>query len=210
MRSGFTLIELLVVIVIVAILSSLLMPVVQMIRRVATATTCSVNLRQVGLGCVAYANDWDGLYPAASRPYGGTTTAATSDAWYDRLPDFLDAQAAVKAMRCAGHRAPAAVPGFTHVAPKSFKMNGPLHDAPGQARHLLVQQVTHPSEMLLLVDGVSGAYGMGQWSHAVPSCVTDARHRGRVNGLAADGATLLPRAAPADWQTIYLWDTSAP
>ena len=206
MKRGFTLIELLVVITIVAILSSLLMPAIQMVRCLAIATTCSANLRQVGLGCVAYANDWEGLYPAASRPMRGTITAATSDAWYDRVPDYLDGKGAIRAMRCAGHRAPAPVPGFTHVAPKSFKMNGPLLDTPGQPRHLSVQMVSHPSEMLLLVDGVSGVTGMGQWSHALPSCVTDARHRGRVNGLAADGATLLQRTAPAVWDTVYVWD----
>ena len=205
MKRGFTLIELLVVITIVAILSSLLMPAIQMVRRLAITTRCSANLRQVGLGCVAYANDWDGLYPAASRPMRGNTTAATSDAWYDRVPDYLDGKGAIRAMRCAGHRAPPPVPGFTNVAPKSFKMNGPLMDAPGQPRHLAVQMVSHPFEMLLL-DGVSGVTGMGQWSHALPACVTDVRHRGRVNGLAVDGATLLQRTAPADWDTVYVWD----
>ena len=206
MKRGFTLIELLVVITIVATLSSLMMPAIQMVRRLAISTTCSANLRQVGLGCVAYAIDWDGQYPAASRPLGGMCTAATSDAWYDRLPDFLGTQAAVRAMRCAGHRAPAAVSGFAHAAPKSFKMNGPLQDSPRHPRHLVVQMVSHPMEVLLLVDGVSGVTGMGQWSHALPASVTDARHRGRVNGLAADGATLLQRTAPADWQTAYVWD----
>lgn len=206
MKRGFTLIELLVVITIVATLSSLLMPAIQMVRRLAITTTCSANLRQVGLGCVAYANDWDGQYPAASRLQGGMITAATSDAWYDRLPDFLDAQAAVKVMRCAGHRAPPPVPGFAHTAPKSFKLNGPLLDTPGHPRHLLVQMVSHPAEMVLLVDGKSGVTAMGQWSHALPVNVTDTRHRGRVNGLAADGATLLQRSAPADWDTAYVWD----
>lgn len=206
MNRGFTLIELLIVITIVAILSSMLMPAIQMVRRLAVTTTCSANLRQVGLGCVGYANDWDGQYPAASRLLGGISTAATSDAWYDRLPDYLDGKGAIRAMRCAGHRAPAPVPGFTNVAPKSFKMNGPLIEAPGQPRHLSVQMVAHPAEMLLLVDGVSGITGMGQWSHALPSSVTDVRHRRRVNGLAADGATLLQRAAPADWETSFVWD----
>lgn len=205
MKCGFTLIELLIVVTIVATLSSLLMPAIQMVRRLAVTTTCSANLRQVGLSCVAYANDWDGYYPAASRPMGGST-AAMSDAWYDRLPDYLDAQAAVKAMRCAGYRAPAPVPGFTHAAPKSFKMNGPLQDEPEHARHLLVQVVSRPAEMLFLVDGVSGVTGMGQWSHALPANVSDVRHRGRVNGLAADGATLIQRTAPADWGTVYVWE----
>ena len=205
MKRGFTLMELLVVITIVAILASLLMLVIQMVRRMAITTTCSSNLRQVGLGCVAYANDWDGFYPAASRPMRGNTTAATSDAWYDRIPDYLDGKGAVRAMRCAGHRAPAPVTGFTHVAPKSFKMNGPLLDTPGHSRHLMVQMVTRPSEMLLFVDGKSSITGVGQWSYAQPTFVTDVRHRGRVNGLAADGATLLQRTAPADWETAFVW-----
>jgi len=201
---------LLIVITAVATLASLMMPAVQMVRRLAIATTCASNLRQVGLSCVAYANDWDGQYPAASRPYGGNVSAANSDAWYDRLPDYFDGPAAVRAMRCAGYRPPAPVPGFAHAAPKSFKLNGPLVDLPGQPRHLLVQSVPKPTELLLLVDGVCGVKGMGQWSHAVPSCVTDTRHRGRVNGLAADGATLLRRAAPADWPTAFVWDSTTP
>jgi prepilin-type N-terminal cleavage/methylation domain-containing protein/prepilin-type processing-associated H-X9-DG protein len=59
-KTGFTLIELLVVIAIIAILAAILFPVFARARENARKTSCLSNLKQLGLGCVMYAEDHDG------------------------------------------------------------------------------------------------------------------------------------------------------
>lgn len=56
---GFTLIELLVVIAVIAIIAAILFPVFARVREKARQTTCTSNLRQLGLGIIQYAQDND-------------------------------------------------------------------------------------------------------------------------------------------------------
>ena len=58
-RRGFTLIELLVVIAIIAILAAILFPVFAKAREKARQTTCLSNLKQIALGFLMYAQDYD-------------------------------------------------------------------------------------------------------------------------------------------------------
>jgi prepilin-type N-terminal cleavage/methylation domain-containing protein/prepilin-type processing-associated H-X9-DG protein len=62
-RSGFTLIELLVVIAVIAILAAILMPVFARAREAGRKTTCASNLRQIGIGFMMYAADYDECFP---------------------------------------------------------------------------------------------------------------------------------------------------
>jgi len=59
MKRGFTLIELLVVIAIIAILAAILFPVFAKAREKARQTSCLSNLKQLGLGAIQYAQDYD-------------------------------------------------------------------------------------------------------------------------------------------------------
>lgn len=56
-KKGFTLVELLVVIAIIAILVSILMPALSMIRDAARMTVCKTNLKALGFGTLQYAKD---------------------------------------------------------------------------------------------------------------------------------------------------------
>ncbi len=62
-NKGFTLVELLVVIAIIAILVSILMPALTMIRDSARMTVCKTNLKALGFGSLRYAADHEDKIP---------------------------------------------------------------------------------------------------------------------------------------------------
>lgn len=68
--SAFTLIELLVVIAIIAILAAILFPVFARARENARRSSCTSNMKQIGLGILQYVQDYDEKYPALTRKSG--------------------------------------------------------------------------------------------------------------------------------------------
>jgi len=62
-QRGFTLIELLVVIAIIAILAAILFPVFARAREKARQASCLSNIKQLALGMLMYADDWDETFP---------------------------------------------------------------------------------------------------------------------------------------------------
>lgn len=82
MKRGFTLIELLVVIAIIAILAAILFPVFAKAREKARQTSCLSNLKQIAIGVLAYAQDYDEKYPTTAIRWYGAVNGGEFDTTY--------------------------------------------------------------------------------------------------------------------------------
>ena len=65
--AGFTLIEILVVIAIIGILAAILFPAFARARENARRASCMSNMKQLGLGMLQYAQDYDERYYGATK-----------------------------------------------------------------------------------------------------------------------------------------------
>ena len=93
-RSGFTLIELLMVISIIALLASMVLLGVSIVREQAVRTNCMSNLRQWGLAFEGFASEHEGLCPTSIHNWWGSnyTQGVTPFAvWKVPEPSFPEA-----------------------------------------------------------------------------------------------------------------------
>ena len=90
-KRGFTLIELLVVIAIIAILASLLLPVLSKAKQKAWTVNCTSNLKQIGLGMRMFADDNAEQYPQSggSITWNFTDANSPSNGWMQQIFSYV-------------------------------------------------------------------------------------------------------------------------
>jgi prepilin-type N-terminal cleavage/methylation domain-containing protein/prepilin-type processing-associated H-X9-DG protein len=88
-RHGFTLIELLVVIAIIAILAAILFPVFARAREKARQTSCLSNTKQLALGALMYAQDYDSVIPGPRDQNGVTCSVHSGGMWASNIYPYV-------------------------------------------------------------------------------------------------------------------------
>ncbi|HHX42009.1 MAG TPA: DUF1559 domain-containing protein [Armatimonadetes bacterium] len=194
---GFTLIELLVVIAIIAILAAILFPVFARARANARKANCLSNIRQLGMGLVAYTQDYDEMLPprAHSQPQRtywyylvGPYLGSNITNWADRIESILV---------CPDYKTsyPDGVEGIypkCSYVPNLYLMNEDFA--------VSVAQCNYPADLVLLAPGrnLMGTHGRDDASGDVQYMAARGRHAGGANFAFCDGhAKWMP--APTPW-----------
>lgn len=194
-RKGFTLIELLVVIAIIAILAAILFPVFARAREKARQTSCLSNIKQITLGALMYAQDYDESVPESldsqqarywyqvimpyvmnEQVFVCPSTTSTSLGWNSFNYGVVN--------QTSGYRG--STRSFTHP-------DG--HTVSGRSTPIRMAEVTRPSETAYVSDAQNFVTDVQFWTHGGSPYddhggawyYVDGRHNGGANVGFYDG-----------------------
>jgi len=173
-RTGFTLIELLVVIAIIAILAAILFPVFAQAREKARQSTCLSNFKQIGLGMLMYAQDYDETYPPSrvARPAGSSDCVQKVITWKTATLPYVKN---FEVYRCPsnthnreGDETKNAEPTYP-TFPISYAVSGSLLHESLVKGGMTLSAVNEPARYIMLVESNQGCADMGIWALEVAS-----------------------------------------
>ena len=218
-RRGFTLIELLVVIAIIAILAAILFPVFAKAREKARQTSCLSNLKQIGLGFLQYAQDYDETLPTdwITLPPGVAWTDRYS--WRAMISPYIkntqifscpsDQYNYSGALAGLCQNGEGSIPGG--YGDNTMHYNGGPPTSPG-ILYCRVGRIAIPAQLILCGDSSGGSHQISLAANTLNFVRTDAgalRHNEGANYCFADGhAKWLKPSAIEDGIALNLWSVS--
>jgi len=191
-KSVFTLIELLVVIAIIAILAAMLLPALSKAREKARSISCINNLKNLGMGFMFYASDYDDMVMAP-----GYLNESWSNLYANE--DYV-AKAVGTNGKGLAHCPALAVNSSSalHVDNQIYGMVFDTTSVPKEAairgvgtngaNYILIDR-TRPTEFALLLDSYCSTYGT-QYPSIIPHSsdrLYHLRHGNRCNAFFVDG-----------------------
>jgi len=182
-KRGFTLIELLVVIAIIAILAAILFPVFAKAREKARTASCQSNLKQLALGAMMYAQDYDetmirsNIAPGHLHLANGATSTTTDQLWVYSLYSYVKN---VQVYNCPSGTNEFSASVYTSSLGYGYNDNYSLGGIP-------LAEIASPSETILFADC---DYYLTDWDTNATSdnhAAVDSRHSGGANLAFLDG-----------------------
>ena len=204
-RRGFTLIELLVVIAIIAILAAILFPVFARAREKARQASCLSNVKQLGLGMVMYAQDYDERF--CDLLTGRDSYPANQCwQWYKVIEPYLKNTQVLKcpsddisSVSYGGVREVLGYAGGIGYVAADF---APYADPEQPGYGMSIGGMTVPAETIIIIDSTYWTCQRAYWERtdnaSSPNAakaaeynhayyVVDSRHNGGANAAYADG-----------------------
>ncbi len=216
-RKAFTLIELLVVIAIIAILAAILFPVFARARENARRSSCTSNLKQIGLGALQYSQDYDEKVLPLRWYYAGGASY---------MPFHLLVQPYIKSVqlfKCPSNTnngnmfgTPNVAQGYPQAVPISYVGNGGQEDndqGPGAKRPMI--EAASGTVSLAAFDSVSQTILITEHKNKADPDLYDVGsvnelqgHLGTTNFLFADGHVKAIRATATSVPDRCMWTLS--
>lgn len=198
-KSGFTLIELLVVIAIIAILAAILFPAFARARENARRASCQSNLKQIGLGILQYAQDFDETMPGW---YSVGTAPAGHRSWATMIQPYVKS---IQIFTCpSGSGATRVWDGSEPTLNMGYALNGTNSSATNKAANGLssISGTASYTPQLASME-VAAEFFVAMDSNAVPSTggVTSPSYRdaGVMGNLHFDGLNVLYGDGHVKW-----------